>query len=85
MAEEKDYSFCVMPKQKMVHIAGPFDVKTSTPCYEIESNGPPYDNHKLEITRVLAGTPDNRQVGWQINNKSDYPVFITIKKDGQRI
>jgi hypothetical protein len=83
--KEKDYSFCLMPGIKTRHAAGPFDVKTRKPKYEIEINVPSHVRDQVEIKQFLLGTPEKCQWAWDIENKSTWPAFVTIRKDGEKI
>ena len=85
MSEQKDYTLCLMPGTKTRYAAGPFDVKTRAPHYEIEINVPSHVRNQVEVNQFLLGTPENCQWAWDIKNDSSYPAFIYIKKDGQMI
>ncbi len=85
MSDEKDYTFCLMPGTKIRHNAGPFDTETRKPRYEIEINIPKHARDQVEIEQFLMGNPENRMWVWDIKNKSTWPAFITIKKDGEKI
>lgn len=85
MSEEKDFSFVLSPGGKTRYTAGPFDVKTRKPCYEIDVSVPTHVRNQLEIQQFLVGTPENCQWGWEIKNRSTWPAFVTIKKDGELI
>jgi|WetSurMetagenome_2_1015567.scaffolds.fasta_scaffold106301_3 hypothetical protein len=85
MSDDKDYSFCLSPGIKTRHIAGPFDVKTRKPHYEIIVSVPTHVRNQVEIKQFLLGTPDNCQWGWDIKNGSTWPAFVTIKKDREKM
>jgi len=85
MAEEKDYTFCLMPGAKTRYTAGRFDAVTRTPHYEIEINVPSHVSDQVRVSQFLLGTPENCQWAWDIKNNSTWPAFIIIKKDGQRM
>lgn len=85
MTEEKDYSFLLYPGNKTRHIAGPFDVKNRTPHYGIEIDVPSHVRNQVEVTQFLLGTPENCQWAWDIENKTTWPAFVTIKKDGLKV
>ena len=85
MTEQKNYTFCLMPGIKTRYAAGPFDVKTRAPQYEIEINVPPHVRNQVEVKQVILGTPENCQWAWDIKNDTSNPAFISIKKDGQMI
>ncbi|MBU4317121.1 MAG: hypothetical protein KKF30_07585 [Proteobacteria bacterium] len=79
---EKDYTFLLSHNSKTRHIAGKFDIKTRKPRYEIEVNVPSHVKNQVEVNQIMLGTPEDCRYAWDINNKSNYPVFITIKEDG---
>jgi len=85
MSDEKDYNFCLMPGIKTRHIAGPFDVNTRKPYYEIIVSIQAHVRNQVEINQFILGTPDNCQWGWDINNKSTWPAFVIVKKDGEKM
>jgi hypothetical protein len=81
MTKEKDYTFKIEPGRNTRYVAGPFDVKTHKPHYEIEIC-PSLIQNKIEVKQILLGTPAYCQWGWEINNKSSLLVFVIVKKDG---
>ncbi len=85
MSNENDYSFCIMPGKKTRHIAGPFDVKTRKPHYEIDISIPAHVCEQVEINQILLGTPESCQLAWDIKNNSSWPAFVIIKKDGDKM
>ena len=85
MTEEKDYTFCLSPGNKTRYAAGPFDINTRKPRYEIEINIPSHVRNQVEVKQFLMGSENNYQWVWNIENKSTWPAFIIIKKDGQMI
>jgi len=82
---EKDYTFCLMPGIKMRHIGGPYNVETRKPSYELHVSVPSHVRDQVEVNQVLLGTPENCKWAWDLKNKSRWPAFVTIKKDGQMI
>jgi hypothetical protein len=85
MADDKDYSFILSPGGKTRYIAGPFDAKTHKPHYEIDVSVPTHVRNRVEIQQFFVGPPENYQWGWDIKNRSTWPAFVTIKKDGETI
>jgi hypothetical protein len=85
MSDEKDYSFCLGPGIKTRYIAGPFDVKTHKPHYELIVSIPTHVRNQVEIKQFLLGTPDNCQWGWDIKNNSTWPASVIAKKDGEKM
>ncbi|MDP3181274.1 MAG: hypothetical protein Q8M54_00470 [Desulfobaccales bacterium] len=84
MSEEKDYTFCLSPGNKTRYPAGPFDIETRKPHYEIDIS-PKHVRNQVEIKQFFMGTPGNCLWVWDIKNASDYLVFIIIKKDGELV
>ncbi|MCX5888200.1 MAG: hypothetical protein NTY36_01950 [Deltaproteobacteria bacterium] len=85
MSDEKDYTFSLSPGNKTRYMAGPFDAETRKPHYEIFVSIPAHVRNQVEIEQVFMGTPENRLWVWDIRNKSSWPAFITIKKDGEKV
>ncbi len=83
--KQKDCSFCLMPGKKLRQIAGPFDLQTRLPLYDIQVSSPSHVRQQIEISQILFGTPGNCQWAWDIKNNSSEPVFLIIKEDGKKI
>lgn len=83
MSDEKDYTLGLGPKSKTRHSPGPFDIETRKPHYEIEISAPKHVKHQIEVRDFLMGNPGSYQWVYEINNKSSWPAFIIIKKDGE--
>lgn len=79
---EKDYTFQLNQKSKFRYNAGPYDLKTRTPWYEIEVSIPQHVKHQIEIKQFLMGDEESCIWVWDIVNNSTWPAFISIKKDG---
>jgi hypothetical protein len=82
MTDPKDYSFLLSPGGKTRYIAGAFDYEKREPHYEIEVSIPHHVRDQVEMNQVLLGSPQKNQWGWDIHNKSSWPAFIIVKKDG---
>lgn len=82
---DKDCSFYLTPGKKTRHIAGPFDIKTHKPIYEIEVSVPNHVRNQVKISQILLGAPENCLWAWDIKNNSTWPAFVIIKKDGKKI
>jgi len=80
--DPKDYSFILPPNQKTRHIAGTFDSEKKEPHYEIEISIPRHVRDMVEVNQILLGVPQDCQWGWDIYNKSSWPAFVIVKRDG---
>lgn len=85
MTDVKDYTFYLMPGGKTRYIAGPFDINTRLPHYEIEISVPTHVRDQIEVNQFLLGTPENCQWAWDIKNNTSWPTFIIIRKNGEKI
>lgn len=83
MENEKDYTFYLQPGGKTRWAAGSYDIKTQQPHYEIEISVPKHVRDQVEVNQFLLGTPDRCQWVWDINNRSSWPAFVVVKKDGE--
>jgi hypothetical protein len=83
MTDQQDYTFPLNPNSKIRHIVGEFDIKTRKPHYEIEIKSQPYIKNQVEVTQIMVGTPENCQWAYDIHNKSSWPIFVILKKDGE--
>ena len=54
----------------------------ATPRYSIEVSAPGHVRHEIHVTQFLMGTEGNYTWVWDIENRSTWPAFIIIKKDG---
>ena len=82
MANKNQYSFVLYPGKATRRIAGPYDLKTCKPHYEINVEIIEHLRSHIEVTQVLVGNEDNCQWAWKLKNNSVHPAFITITKDG---
>lgn len=82
MTEPTEYSFMLPPKTKRRHVAGKYDYEKKEPRYEIEASIPEHVRHQLDVKHVLIGSPQSCQWGWDLDNKSSWPAFVTIKENG---
>jgi len=80
--EQKNYTLSLSPREKRRFAAGKYDTENQKPFYEMEINCPKHVRNQVEYDQFLLGTPDNCQWAYKFHNKSSYPVFIIIKKDG---
>ena len=80
-----DYTLQLGPKSKTRYNAGPYNQESQSPRYEIDYSAGPDSYHLIEISQFLMGKEGSRMWVWDIENKSTWPVFIMIKRDGQLI
>ena len=80
--DPKDYSFLLSTGIKTRYIAGEFDYDKREPHYEIEISVPHHVRDQIEVPQFLLGSPQKCQWGWDIHNKSSWPAFVIVKKDG---
>jgi hypothetical protein len=78
----KGYTFELGPGNKTRYPAGPYDRDTQSPRYEIEVQIWQHRSRQVEWNQFLMGTEGNFTWCWDIENKSPWPAFIIIKKDG---
>lgn len=80
---EPNYTFELSPGRKSRYNAGPYDQDTGLPRYTIDVLAPDdVAKSKIEISQFLMGPEGSRLWVWDIVNKSTWPVFVIIKKDG---
>ncbi len=79
---ERDYTFQLSPGTKTRYNAGPYDQETCSPRYSLELSVPEHARRQVDVQQYLMGNEGSRIWVWDINNKSTWPVFIIIKKDG---
>ncbi len=77
-----DYTFELSPRSKTRYNAGPYDPQIHTPRYTIEVLLPEHVKHQLEMKQFLMGKEGSHLWVWDLENKSTWPAFISIKKDG---
>lgn len=83
---QKEYTFQLGAKSKSRYNAGPYDPKSRSPKYEIDFLCPtPESKGRVEINEILMGKEGSHLLVWEIENKSTWPVFFYVKKDGQLI
>ena len=83
MAKEIDYTFQLAPNQKRRYIAGPYDPKTNSPKYKISINIWQHLIDRVECNQILIGTSEHCNWAYDLNNKTTWPAYISVKKDGQ--
>ena len=83
---EKEYTFQLSPKSKTRYNAGPYNPKTRSPKYEIDYLCPtPESRNQIEVNQILMGHEDSHFLVWEIENNSTWPIFFSVKKDGQLV
>jgi len=63
--------------------AGPYNLKTKLPRYDVDVMA--MDSHarrQVIVDSEIMGRVDSYTWIWKITNKSTWPVFISLKKDG---
>jgi hypothetical protein len=84
-AMSDDYTFVLSPGMKTRYSAGSYDVNLRSPNYNIELSVPKHVQAQVEVKQFLLGTPENCMWAWDIHNKSTWPAFVIVKKDGELI
>jgi hypothetical protein len=80
---ESDHTFVLSPGGKSRYNAGPYDQSTGLPRHTIDVLTPDdFVKSQVEISQFLMGPEGDRSWVWDIRNKSTWPVFVIIKKDG---
>lgn len=79
---ETDYTFELPPGGKTRYNAGSYDPKTQTPRYAFAVSLPSHVMHQFEFEQFLMGREDARLWVWDFRNKSTWPAFVSITKDG---
>jgi hypothetical protein len=77
-----DYTFELQPGGKTRYPAGPYDQGTNSPKYTLEISAPEHVRQQIEVKQSLVGTQSHTTWVWDIRNKSTWPVFVIIRKDG---
>ncbi len=78
----RDFTFELSPGAKTRHVAGAYDQATSTPKYTIEISAPSHVLDQVEVKQFLIENAGGVNWGWSIQNKSTWPTFVIVKKDG---
>ena len=78
----KDFTFELSPRGKTRYVAGAYDQTTATPKYTIELSAPSHVRDQVEVKQFLLQNAGGVSWGWDIHNRSTWPVFVTIKRDG---
>jgi hypothetical protein len=68
---------------KIRHPAGLYDEKTRTPSYSLEVSTWKDLRDRVKVVDFLMGTENKRIWVYEITNESEWPAFISIKRDGQ--
>mgnify|MGYP006094164141 CR=1 FL=1 len=77
-----NHTFQLPPRSKARHNAGGYDQDSHTPRYAYEVLLPDHVKHLLEAKQFLMGPEGRRIWVWDFENKSDWPAFISIFKNG---
>ena len=82
---EKDYTFCLEPGEKKRYIVGPYNPQEMAPKYEIIINAPHHFKPQILCEQILVGNPEKCNWAYNLENKSSWPVFVIVKKDGEML
>lgn len=77
-----EYTFQLPPGGKTRWNAGAYDPESRTPRYTIEVLVPEHVRYQIETKQFLMGTPGNYLWVWDIQNKSTWPAFVSVLRDG---
>jgi len=80
--KEKGFTFALAPGGKTRRIAGPYDLKSRTPRYELEVM-PDLYKRQVSVEQCMLGSEENCSWCWDITNNSDIMVFVAVRKDGE--
>ena len=80
-----DFTFQLDPGQKRRYIAGAYSPKEMVPKYGIEINAPPHVKPQVLCEQILVGNPEKCSWAYDLENKSTWPVFVIVKKDGEML
>ncbi len=83
MSEQGDYTFMLEAGQKRRYIAGSYNPKTMLPKYELTINIWNHIKGKVDCDNILLGDKDNCSWACDLHNKSTWPAYIIVKKDGE--
>ncbi|MDA3871634.1 MAG: hypothetical protein PF551_04695 [Candidatus Marinimicrobia bacterium] len=81
MLENND-SYYIEPGKKIQRVAGPYDIKTHKPQYSIEVNYPSHVKNQVEQKTFIIENSRNYFWAWKVVNNSNWPIFVTVKRDG---
>lgn len=79
---EKDYTFILSEKSKIRYNAGSYNDKTKTPEYKIDVLTIKDLKNQIVISQFLMGKEDSYIWVWDLENKSTWPAFVSIMRDG---
>ena len=77
-----NYTFQLDPGGKTRYNAGTYDQDAHTPRFRYEVLLPEHEKHRLDAKQFLMGPEGGRIWVWEFENRSTYPAFISIFKDG---
>jgi hypothetical protein len=86
MPPKTDYSFVLQPKSKCRYNAGAYDPATQRPRFQYALSAPSEQyRDQIDVNQFLMGSPDSRLWVWDFHNKTTWPVFVKIFKDGELV
>jgi hypothetical protein len=80
---ERDYTFVLKPKRKTTFAAGKYDRNTREPSYAMRLSVPEHVRNLVDVKQFLLEMGDGYEWTWEIWNRSDYPVFAIVTRDGE--
>ena len=76
-------TFKLGPKRYYRFNAGDYDREKSTPKFCFEISAPAHVKPLVEVKQFLIKTGDGHLWCWDFDNSSDWPILITVKKNGE--
>ncbi len=78
-----DHSFVLYPGKRTSFNAGEYDLKTQRPRYSFSMSVWEYARREVEVEELLIGCEASCLKVWRLHNKSHWPVFVTVTRDGE--
>ena len=82
---DRDWTFALYGGAKYTFNAGEYDPKTQKPHYSFEMRPKGYPSNMVQVREYRIRTAGGDLQMWDVENRSNLPVFITIKRDGELI
>ncbi len=82
---KRDYTFVLYKRVKYTFNAGEYDPKTQTPRYSFQMRTQAHVGHMVNVKDYRIQTAGGDLQMWEVDNQSDWPVIVTIKRDGELI
>lgn len=81
----RDWTFALYGGAKHTFNAGESDPQTNKPHYSFQMYPTGYPSDMVQVNKRSIKTAGGNLQAWDVENKSNLPVFITIKRDGELI